>query len=167
MLNIIFNLVMLLFFVGATLISYHLMNIEEEGGWKKKIAYVLISIFSICVTINFVSEMVLGPEKVYVPIEREQEEIETNNNDNSVSMNTDLPDNMYYLGVEIVNIETLEDGIYQYEFGVVDMDWIGILYLYRADYQLDMDVPYMLTMDSMGTEDKLDDQIVVVWACVG
>ena len=167
MLNIIFNLIMLLFFVGAVLIAYHLMDIEEEGGWKKKLAYVLISIFSICVTVSFLSEMVLGPERVYIPIDGEQEETETNSNDNSVSMNTDLPDNMYYLGVEIVNIETLEDGVYQYEFGVVDMDWINMLYLYRTNYQLDVDVPYMLTMDSMGTEDKLDDQIVVVWACVG
>ena len=167
MLNIIFNLIMLLFFVGTVLIAYHLKDIEEEGGWKKKLAYVLISVFSICVTVSFVSEMVFGPEKAYIPIEREQEETETNNNDNFEPMNTDLPEDMYYLGVEIVNVEPFEDGVYQYEFGVVDMDWINTLYLYHTDYQLDMDVPYMLTIDSMGTEDKLDDQIVVVWACVG
>lgn len=166
MLNVIFNLIMLLFFVGAVLIAYHLMDIEDEGGWKNKLAYVLISVFSICITANFVSEMVLGPERVYIPIESEQEETETDNNDNSEPMNTDLPKDMYYLGVEVVNVEPLEDGVYQYEFGVVDMDWIDILYLYRTDYQLDMDVPYMLIMDSMETEDKLDDQIVVVWACV-
>ena len=29
-----------------------------------------------------------------------------------------------------------------------------------------MNVPYILTMDSMGTDEILDDQIVVVWACV-
>lgn len=72
----------------------------------------------------------------------------------------------YYLGAEILSIEGNEKG-YLINFVPVDNpDYKNIKYTYIATTELDIDVPYLLTMDSKGTESIQDDEIVVVWKWV-
>lgn len=83
-----------------------------------------------------------------------------------MELNTDLPDDMYYLGVEIWRSRCLENHTYEYTFGCVDsmeMAHEGISYVWNSDVPLRVDVPYILTMDGMGTEDVKDDKICCVW----
>lgn len=66
----------------------------------------------------------------------------------------------YYYQAEII---AQSDGIVT--FGGVDVENPQI-YVYNAGKELDYDVPYLLTMDNMRTDDVSDDIVVVVWACV-
>lgn len=66
----------------------------------------------------------------------------------------------YYYQAEII---AQSDGIVT--FGGVDVENPQI-YVYNAGKELDCDVPYLLTMDNMRTDDVSDDIVVVVWACV-
>lgn len=66
----------------------------------------------------------------------------------------------YYYQAEII---AQSDGIVT--FGGVDVENPQI-YIYNAGKELDCDVPYLLTMDNIGTDDISDDIVVVVWACV-
>ena len=67
---------------------------------------------------------------------------------------------LYYYQAEII---AQSDGIVT--FGGVDVENPQI-YVYNAGKELDCDVPYLLTMDNMRTDDVSDDIVVVVWACV-
>lgn len=78
-----------------------------------------------------------------------------------MSANTsDKDDGFYYYQAEII---VQSDGIVT--FGGVDVENPQV-YVYNAGKELNPDVPYLLTMDGMGTDDVSDDSIVVVWACV-
>ena len=81
-------------------------------------------------------------------------------------LNTDLPDGMYYLGVEVWDSKCLDNHTYEYTFGCVDsmeMAHDGISYVWNSETPLRIDVPYILTMDGMGTEDVKDDEICCIW----
>lgn len=83
--------------------------------------------------------------------------------------NATLPDGYYYIGCEIVDIKgEIIEGEYQYlySFGVVDCDGREDIYVYSSTQLLNPDVPYLLVMDSLGTNKTTDDVINVVWACV-
>lgn len=67
---------------------------------------------------------------------------------------------LYYLEAEVV--ENLE---HTTRFGLVDGPEPSSL-TYETAGNYDASIPYLLTMDSMGTEDPSDDQIVVVWGCM-
>lgn len=73
---------------------------------------------------------------------------------------SDKNDGFYYYQAEII---AQSDGIVT--FGGVDVENPQV-YVYNAGKELNPDVPYLLTMDGMGTDDVTDDNIVVVWACV-
>ena len=176
MFNTIMNFVSLVAFAAVVLISYYLMDIEDEGEKKKTITYVVMGILSIFVACNLMKTSItdLIPDSHYVDPNKEMEEVISNSEselDNEIEsdewLNTDLPDNMYYLGVQIVGETPMTNGSYLYSFEVVDdPNWLNNIYLYESETQLNKDVPYMLTMDNLGDDDKLNDQIVVVWACV-
>ena len=128
------------------------------------IDFVLIVIASCAAIVIGVAPQLLNDSK--------QEEINYNKDFETVieevedeRYNTDLPDGMYYLGVEIVEKTIYADNQYQYSFAVIDdTRFQGQLFIYVTESDLDVNVPYMLTMDDMGTEnDSLDDQIVVIW----
>lgn len=64
----------------------------------------------------------------------------------------------YYLPCEIV--ATNESSTY---FGTVDFDTQQIYAADTENHHWPDDVPYLLHMDSVGTKDVTDDEILVVW----
>lgn len=178
MFNIIMNFISLVAFAVVVLMSYHLMDIEDEGGKKKTVTYVVMAILCVFVACSLMKTTIqeVIPNSHYIdPNEnKEVEEIvpnsESEENESEVEdewLNTNLPDGMYYLGVQIVDVTPMDNGTYLYSFDVVDdPNWPNNIYLYESEKELNPNVPYMLTMDSLGDNDKLNDQIVVVWACV-
>lgn len=64
----------------------------------------------------------------------------------------------YYLPCEIV--ATNETSTY---FGTVDHDKTQIYAVYTGDNEWPDDVPYLLHMNDMGTEDVTDDEVLMVW----
>lgn len=179
MFNIIMNFISLVAFAVVVLMAYNLMDIEDEGGKKKTVTYVVMAILCVFVACSLMKTTIqeVIPDNHYVaPNENKKvEEVipnsepELNNEPETEDewLNTDLPDGMYYLGVQIVDVTPMDNGTYLYSFDVVDdPNWLNNIYLYESEKELNTDVPYMLTMDSLGDDDKLNDQIVVVWACV-
>lgn len=178
MFNIIMNFISLVAFAIVVLMSYHLMDIEDEGGKKKSVTYIVMGILCVFVACSLMKSTIqeVIPDNHYIdPNEnKEVEEVipnsEPEKNDSETKdewLNTDLPDGMYYLGVQIIDETPMTNGSYLYSFDVVDdPNWPNNIYLYESENELNPDVPYMLTMDSLGDNDKLNDQIVVVWACV-
>lgn len=67
---------------------------------------------------------------------------------------------LYYLEAEVV--KSLEHSTL---FGQVDGPEPSSL-TYETSGSYDAAIPYLLTMDSMGTEDPADDEILVVWGCM-
>ena len=51
-------------------------------------------------------------------------------------------------------------------FGGVDVENPQLFAWKSTSESINIDVPYLLTMDSKGTETTDDDEILVVWACV-
>lgn len=178
MFSIIMNFISLVAFAVVVLMAYNLMDIEDEGGKKKTVTYVVMGILSVFVACSLmkttIQEVIPGSHYIDPNENKEVEEIIPNSEpeeDESETedewLNTDLPDGMYYLGVQIVDVTPMTNGSYLYSFDVVDdPNWPNNIYVYESEIQLNKDVPYMLTMDSLGDDDKLNDQIVVVWACV-
>lgn len=177
MFNIIMNFISLVAFAVVVLMSYHLMDIEDEGGKKKTVTYVVMGILCVFVACSLMKTTIqeVIPDSHYIdPNEnKEVEEVipnsepEEDETESDEWLNTNLPDGMYYLGVQIVDVTPMNNGTYLYSFDVVDdPNWPNNIYLYESEKKLDPYVPYMLTMDSLGDNDKLNDQIVVVWACV-
>lgn len=64
----------------------------------------------------------------------------------------------YYLPCEIVAVN--ETSTY---FGTVDQDTTQIYAVETADHEWPNDIPYLLHMDSMGTKDVTDDEVLMVW----
>ena len=177
MFNTIMNFVSLVAFAAVVLMSYYLMDIEDEGGKKKTITYVFMGILSVFVACNLMKTSItdLIVDSHYVDSNKKMEEVIPNSEpeedepetESDEWLNTDLPDGMYYLGVQITDETPMTNGNYLYSFKVVDdPNWLNNIYLYESEIQLNKNIPYMLTMDSLGDNDKLNDQIVVVWACV-
>ena len=178
MFNIIMNFISMVTFAVVVLMSYHLMDIEDEGSKKKTVTYVIMGILCVFVACSLMKSTITelipnnhyidpnenkGVEEVIPNSEPEEDEPETEDE----WFNTNLPDGMYYLGVQIVDVTPMDNGTYLYSFDVVDdPNWPNNIYLYESEKELNSNVPYMLTMDSLGDDDKLNDQIVVVWACV-
>lgn len=178
MFNIIMNFISLVAFAVVVLMSYHLMDIEDEGGKKKTVTYVVMVILCVFVACSLMKTTIreVIPDSHYIdPNENKEVEETVPNSEPEESepetenewLNTNLPDGMYYLGVQIVDVTPMTNGSYLYSFDVVDdPNWPNNIYLYESEIQLNKNVPYMLTMDSLGDNDKLNDQIVVVWTCV-
>ena len=70
-----------------------------------------------------------------------------------------LPDGLYYLEAEVVE-QRPDCAVFATVGGPEPTEHRYT----RAGIYRD-DVPYLLTMDSMGTEESGDDEIVVVWQC--
>ena len=176
MFNTIMNFVSLVAFAVVVLMSYHLMDIEDEGGKKKTVTYVIIGILCVFVACSLMKTSItdLIFDSHYVDSNKEVEETIPNSEPESKNeiefderLNTNLPDGKYYLGVQIVDVTPMDNGTYLYSFVVVDdPNWPNNIYLYKSEKELNPNVTYMLTMDSLRDNDKLNDQIVVVWACV-
>ena len=176
MFNTIMNFVSLVAFAAVVLMSYYLMDIEDEGGKKKTVTYVVMGILCVFVACSLMKTSItdLIFDSHYVDSNKEVEETIPNSEPESKNeiefdewLNTNLPDGMYYLGVQIVDVTPMDNGTYLYSFVVVDdPNWPNNIYLYESEKELNPNVPYMLTMDSLRDNDKLNDQIVVVWACV-
>lgn len=71
-------------------------------------------------------------------------------------------EDFYYEEAEIVGQTKLEDDTYNVSFEMCDSGYVYTLHS-ESEYT---DVPYVLTMESKGTTDLTDDEIVVVWVCM-
>lgn len=67
----------------------------------------------------------------------------------------------YYYQAEVVS---QSDGTVV--FGGVDVENPQLFAWKSTSESINIDVPYLLTMDGKGTETMDDDEILVVWACV-
>lgn len=165
--NIIIYVLPLFLFVVNSWGLYYLQEVEDDKNKKKILFFDIVVGFCSCFlvfwlvfTSYYINHPKVEVQYVEVPIEEEVVEEEK-------VYNTTLPEGMYYLGVEIIEKCDYLDGKYQYSFGVVDdPEYAGHIFIYVTESDLLINVPYILTMDSMGTDEILDDQIVVVWACV-
>ena len=151
--------------------SIYILHNEECDQEEIKLIKRNNTIDFILIVITFCVVMVIGVAPQLLNDSR-QEEINYNKDSKTIveevedeRYNTDLPDNMYYLGVEIVEKTVYADNQYQYSFAVIDdTRFQGQLFIYVTESDLNINAPYMLTMDNMGTvNDALDDQIVVIW----
>lgn len=162
--NIIIYVLPLFLFIVNCWGLYYLQDVETGENRKKTLIYDIVVGFCSCFLVFwlvFTSYYINHPkiEVQYLEIPVEEEVIKEEK-----VYNTDLPEGMYYLGCEIIEKCDYLDGKYQYSFGVVDdPNYAGNIFVYVTESDLSMDVPYILTMDSMGTDELLDDQIVVVW----
>lgn len=73
----------------------------------------------------------------------------------------DEVDDFYYYQAEVVS---QSDGTVV--FGGVDVENPQLFAWKSTSESINIDVPYLLTMDGKGTETMDDDEILVVWACV-
>ena len=67
----------------------------------------------------------------------------------------------YYYQAEVVS-QSNETVV----FGGVDVENPQLFAWKSTSESINIDVPYLLTMDGKGTETTDDDEILVVWACV-
>ena len=73
---------------------------------------------------------------------------------------------MYYQPADLIDEYLGEDGIYHITFIMTENENDGNIYLWDSEGILPDDIPYLLCMDSNGTEDITDDEILVVWGCM-
>lgn len=73
---------------------------------------------------------------------------------------TEMPE-FYYLEAQINRQIGLSDGTFEIQFYIDNPE--GPLYLWKSDRLYEEDAIYLLTMESYGTYDILDDAIAVVW----
>ena len=162
--NIVVYVLPLMIFLANCFGMFFLKEIEEGGDKKKTLIYDIVVGFCSCFLVFwlvFTSYYINHPkvEIQYMEVPIEEEVVK-----NEKVYNTTLPEGMYYLGVEIIEKCDYLDGKYQYSFGVVDdPEYAGNIFVYVTESNLSEDVPYILTMDNMGTDEVLDDQVVVVW----
>ena len=76
----------------------------------------------------------------------------------TTSQDVENVDTMYYQPAEVVAYN--DTSVY---FGTTDNN---IFYIEANYIEYPDTVPYLLHMDSMGTDDISDDEIIVVWRCV-
>lgn len=74
---------------------------------------------------------------------------------------TEEVSDFYYYQAEVVS-QSNETVV----FGGVDVENPQLFAWKSTSESINIDVPYLLTMDSKGTETTDDDEILVVWACV-
>lgn len=67
---------------------------------------------------------------------------------------------LYYLAAEVVDTQ---DG--QTRFAQIDGE-SPTLYIYTASGIFPDHIPYLLTMDTQGTDSPADDTVLVVWGCM-
>lgn len=70
----------------------------------------------------------------------------------------------YYGEAYILNQEKMPDGLVSVSW-CVNYSEVQCFITYEKDF-LDAETPYMLTMYSNGTQDTLDDQVVVIWQAI-
>ena len=147
---IIFAVAVLGIFALGSLVHLYISTAEiprSEAKHMNAVFIVAIAIIGIALALEFAMAMHLNKKP---------------------TLNSDLPDDMYYLGVQAVD-SWIDSGKYYYEFGCPDsmeMPHEGITYIWESTSPLYIDYPYMLTMDSMGTKDVEDDEIVCIWRLI-
>jgi hypothetical protein len=82
---------------------------------------------------------------------------------------TDIDGRFYYADAQLISTEVIDYGNgddveYLMSFAI-NYSQVEI-FTWLDDYQYYDDIPYLLTMDSQGTDSPLDDSIVVVWGCM-
>ena len=71
-----------------------------------------------------------------------------------------LQEELYYLPAEVVDTQ---DG--QTRFAQIDAE-DPTLYIYTVPGIFPDHIPYLLTMDTQGTDSPADDTVLVVWGCM-
>lgn len=151
-------------FIQILFWSFHILLIAIFGWMietrKKEIKFYLV-LFIVC-TLTCIGPMF----RIFNAVNDEDKQMQQER----YKTNATLPEGMYYLGCEILNIQEYtvnEITYYLYDFTTVDdPNWAGYVFQYYTTEQLEMDSKYILSMDSMGTNDITDDEIAIVWARV-
>ena len=81
-------------------------------------------------------------------------------------VNETIIEPMYYQPADLIDEYLGEDGVYHITFIMTENENDGNIYLWDSEEILPDDFPYLLCMDSKGTEDITDDEILVVWGCM-
>lgn len=163
---IIYWVFYMFFICVAVLIGYYWNKIKENETVAKYTCFFLIILYLFCGPFYCILQTSYDIEQA---IEYQQYQQQVITPIQEQYNNATLPDGYYYLGCEIVNVEgTVIDGEYEYlySFGVVDYEKRDDIYTYSSNQMLNPNVPYLLVMDSLGTNKTTDDVIDVVWACV-
>ena len=72
---------------------------------------------------------------------------------------------IYYQPAEIISAYTNGNATC-YAFVCTENKNDGNVFIWETESVLTDDIPYLLTMDSKGTETIVDDEILVVWGCM-
>lgn len=149
-----------------TCLVYNWKKCEKREPWQ---TYILATLCTAYMFLGIMSCIFIVPNHIEASQEYEaykQQEIipiET------IYKNAQIPDGYYYLGVELIDCqEYISEGeiYYIYSFGTVDYEEHNAIYQWESMDVLDFNIPYMLVMDSLATEDITDDQITIVWGLV-
>ena len=92
--------------------------------------------------------------------------IKANTNEITLPEAKTVVEPMYYQPADLIDQYLGEDGIYHITFIMTENENDGNIYLWDSEGILPDDIPYLLCMDSKGTEDITDDEILVVWGCM-
>lgn len=111
---------------------------------KYKIDKVLEALFNIAIILTFAVLLFILSLILYAGLTVEEE-----------------TSDFYYYQAEVVS---QSDGTIV--FGGVDVENPQLFAWKSTSESINIDVPYLLTMDGKGTETTEDDEILVVWACV-
>lgn len=151
--------------VMLTLLVYNWEKCQKEAPAQLYIATLLCSIY-LC--LGIFSCGLLIPEKLELAEEYEAYKQEEIIPIQTIYKNAQIPDGYYYLGVELIDCqEYISEGeiYYIYSFGTVGYEHDAV-YQWETMDVLDFNIPYLLVMDSLATEDITDDQITVIWGLV-
>lgn len=165
-----FILIIYVILFGVCLgLSIFFTNLGIEEKWKNGDTKFQVLVLSCLTVVSFILGITF-----YNNFVKETEP--TTDSKNETEVVTIKTPQFYYLGVELVDVVTMYDaidGVYCNPincnvFGVVDGDekYKGITYEYLSNEVFSFDVPYLLTMDSKGTNDVSDDEVVVIWEWV-
>ena len=92
--------------------------------------------------------------------------IKANTNEITLPEAETVVEPMYYQPAELIDEYLGEDGVYHITFIITENENDGNIYLWDSEGVLPDDIPYLLCMDSKGTREITDDEIIVVWGCM-
>lgn len=92
--------------------------------------------------------------------------IKANTNEITLPEAETVVEPMYYQPADLIDEYLGEDGVYHITFIMTENENDGNIYLWDSEGILPDDIPYLLCMDSKGTKEITDDEIIVVWGCM-
>lgn len=92
--------------------------------------------------------------------------IKANTNEITLPEAETVVEPMYYQPAELIDEYLCMDGSYYITFIFAETENDGNIFIWESEGSLPDDIPYLLCMDSKGTKEITDDEIIVVWGCM-